>query len=278
VSPQAAVATAMAKIQLGRSWGLAAADSMQHIYFNNGRPSVQNELIAAKLLDAGWNWKLEWQRDGVWGKEQGTVTGCRLWPSHAGTPVKDSSGKPAFIEFSKADADKATIYEKGKTIKLSEKWNYQSWPEDMYYSKCIARLKRRFAANILRGAVSNEEAEDMETPPATAPAAATSNAPQAQAATESKTAKLSEKLKKQSEKEPEPIKVPTVLGKKEGLAVYGDFPPKEVVPNRQKFYVRVNGEDTRYYYEPDTDKFATAPAVFPKASETQQSEQQPDMF
>lgn len=199
VSPQAAVATAMAKIQLGRSWGIVAADAMQFIYFNNGRPAVQNELIASKLQDAGWTWDLEWQRDGTWGKQEGTVTGCRLWAKYGGKPVLDRDDKPASIQFTKADAEKALIWEKGKQIKLIEKWNYQSWPEDMYYSKCIARLKRRYAPNILRGAVSQEEAEDYGDN--SAPVEYGGNAPKAQTATEAKTAALASKLKKQAAKE-----------------------------------------------------------------------------
>jgi hypothetical protein len=205
VSPQAAIATAMAKIQLGRSWGIVAADAMQFIYFNNGRPSVMNELIASKLQDAGWNWNLEWQRDGSWSKEQGVVTGCRMWPKHAGNPVVDQNGKPVSLEFTKADAERAMIWEKGKQIRLIDKWNFQSWPEDMYFSKCVARLKRRYASNILRGAISQEDAESYEAPPAEASPSPVSNAPQARKETEDRTAKLSEKLKKQTAPpEPEP--------------------------------------------------------------------------
>jgi hypothetical protein len=291
ISPQAAIATAMAKIQLGRSWGIVAADAMQFIYFNQGRPSVQNELIASKLQDGGWTWALEWQRDGTWGKAQGVVTGCRLWPSFQGKPVVDTAGKPASIEFSKAEADKAVIWEKGKQMKLSEKWNYQSWPEDMYYSKCIARLKRRHAPNILRGAVSQEEVEDYSEPPAGA------DAPQAQtarAATETKTTKLAEKLKQQAapkEETPEArrkyetveefarrneaaaaaqeqpasgtgtLVLPLLLGNKDGLNIFADFPPRQAVPNRQKFFLRQNGEDKRYYFSPEDDKFLPAPEV-----------------
>jgi hypothetical protein len=274
-TPNAAIATAMAKIQLGRSWGIVAADAMQFIYFNNGRPSVQNELIAAKLQDAGWNWILEWQRDGVWGKQQGVVTGCRLWPMRNGSPVTNNKGEASSIEFTKTEAERATIWEKGKQIRLSEKWNYQSWPEDMYFSKCIARLKRRYAPNVLRGAVSQEEAEDYtDAAPETAPPPArVGNAPQAQAATEEKTAKLAEKLKKQAapKEEPKqeapapgPVSVPAALGKKDGLTIYEDFPVKETVPNRQKFFVRQNGEDKRYYWEPDENKFMPAPELYPK--------------
>ena len=69
----------MSKVQLGRSWGLTPGDAIQFIYFTNGRPAVMNELVAAKLLDAGWDWDIQYQREGSWEKPEGRCTGCRLW-------------------------------------------------------------------------------------------------------------------------------------------------------------------------------------------------------
>ena len=42
---QAAVATAMAKIQLGRSWGIDAASAMRFIFFTNGKPGIEGSPV-----------------------------------------------------------------------------------------------------------------------------------------------------------------------------------------------------------------------------------------
>ena len=53
------------------------------------------------------------------------------------------------------------IWEKGKQIKLSDKWNFQSWTEDMYFWRALSKFRRRHAPNVLRGAITREEAEEI---------------------------------------------------------------------------------------------------------------------
>jgi hypothetical protein len=55
------------------------------------------------------------------------------------------------------------IWEKGKQIPLSEKWNFKAWPRDMYYWRAIGRVKKYHAPHVLRGASLREEA--LETMP-----------------------------------------------------------------------------------------------------------------
>ncbi len=161
--PEQAVATAMSKIQLGRSWHMEPADAMQHVFFTNGKPSVQNEFIASRMRDSGIDWEIEWHRDA-----KGECVGCTLWPKRLQTdstwaPIMERvNGKtvPSSIAFTKKNADMALVWEKGKQIRLSEKWNFVSWAEDMYYWRCIARLRRRYAPNILSGIPMRAEAED----------------------------------------------------------------------------------------------------------------------
>src|SRR6202044_3633667 len=52
------IATAMAKIRLGRGWGLNETEAMQFVVFINGVPTLQNEIIASRLMDAGYHWDL----------------------------------------------------------------------------------------------------------------------------------------------------------------------------------------------------------------------------
>jgi hypothetical protein len=164
------VAAAMVKIQLGRSWGFTAADSMQHIYFINGRPSVGNSLVAAKLQQAGYDWDVEWYWEDAT-NEQGKVyqkcTGCRLWPrkwspeARQMVALTDREGRPISVAFTKDMADMAEINEGGKRIKLSEKWNFKSWGQDMFYWRCISRLQKYHAPHVLRGGVMRDEATEL---------------------------------------------------------------------------------------------------------------------
>ena len=170
-TPEQAIATAMTKIRMGRAWGLHEADSMQYIYFTNGRPAVMNEIIASKLKDAGWDWDVR-----MYEAPDGTCIGCGLfpkhWDEHAGqwvyleeidpTDPKGERLRRVEVKFTKADADRAKIWEKGKQIPLSMKWNFVSWPGDMYFWRCIGRLKRRYATNVLAGALTVDEAQEME--------------------------------------------------------------------------------------------------------------------
>ena len=169
MSADQAIATAMVKIQLGSAWGFNAADSMRYIYFTNGKPSVENEIVAAKLKAAGYGWDTEWLEEDI--KHKGMAVkkcvGCILWLKFFSQadqhykPVLDRNEKPVSVSFTQYDADTAQIWEKGKQIPLSQKWNFQSWARDMYYWRAISRLKKYHAPDVLRGGMSREEALDI---------------------------------------------------------------------------------------------------------------------
>lgn len=176
MTSEQAIATAMVKIQLGRAWGFNAADSMRYIYFTNGRPSVENEIVAAKLQQAGYDWDTDWLEEDIQhkGRPAKKCIGCTLWlkkwskAEQRFKPVLDRNEKPVSVSFTQYDADTAQIWEKGKQIPLSQKWNFQSWGRDMYYWRSISRLKKYHAPHVLRGAVAREEALEMmpvEVPP-----------------------------------------------------------------------------------------------------------------
>ena len=176
ISPEQAVATAMVKMQLGRAWGFNAADSIRYIYFTNGRPAVENEIVASKLQQAGYDWDVEFLEETAThkGKPWQKCVGCTLWLKRfipgegAWKPMLDRRGNPISVSFTEADADHAMIWEKGKQIPLSEKWNFQSWGRDMYYWRCISRVKKYHAPHVLRGGMMREEALEMmpaELPP-----------------------------------------------------------------------------------------------------------------
>jgi len=170
-STEQAVATAMVKIQLGRAWGFNAADSMKNIYFVNGRPALEQDIVASKLQAAGISWDVDFAYEDVPATKTGRAwrkcVGCTLWLKQWSAaeqryqPMKDRGGEQVSVSFSLADAENAKYYEKGQTKNLSEKFNYQSYPADMYYWRCISRVRKYYAPGVLRGSWLREEALEM---------------------------------------------------------------------------------------------------------------------
>jgi hypothetical protein len=171
-SAEQAIATAMAKIQLGRAWGLTTADAIRFIYFVNGRPNIENRIVADRLRDNGYDWDIEWLEETTQtskGKPWQRCVGCKLWIKRGGQPLVDRNGKPIFVSFTEADADNAHVWERGKEIPLSQKANFKNWPQEMYYWRCIGRIKKYYAPDVLSGAILREEALDIIPAAPTAP-------------------------------------------------------------------------------------------------------------
>ena len=196
------VSMAMTKIQMGRSWNMEPSDAMESIFFINGRPSVATKYISAKIQDAGIGWDIEWL------EEKDVCVGCRLhlkrWNPSTGkydpiTERVNGTERQAMVSFTKRDADQAMVHEKGKMIKLSEKWNFQSWSADMYFARCVSRVRTRYCPNVLSGVLTREEAEDSVTvdtaPLAIAAARDTATTDRAATATQQKQESVANQLK-----------------------------------------------------------------------------------
>lgn len=153
-TPEQGIATAIAKIQIGRSWRMNAGDAMQFIFFDrNGKPQVQNEYIAARMKRAGWDWRIQWLQDGD------RCTGCVLWPTFDNKRFADHEGNPVTVSFTEKEAQDAGL--------LSKDGVWKTYKKDMYFWKCIARLKRQYATDVLTGAsIEGEEygTDTLETP------------------------------------------------------------------------------------------------------------------
>lgn len=168
-TPEQGIMTALAKVQLGRSWGLQPADSIRFVYFANGKPAIETEILASRLREAGFAWDIDWDEveEPHKGKPWKRCTGCRIWlkrwddKSHDYKPVLDRKGEPVSEAFTEADADHATIWEKGQQVPLSSKWNFKSWPRDMYFWRAISRIRKYHCTDVLRGAISRAEVWDV---------------------------------------------------------------------------------------------------------------------
>lgn len=211
------IAVAMTKIQLGRSWNLSPADAMQFIYFTNGRPAVMTELYGAKLQENGYTWDVAYEYETIPGssgtRKRRKCIGCTVFPKKwcpetksyepmtqkEFTDTGDIVDVALSVSFTRDDADGAMIWEKGKQIKLSDKWNFQSWPEDMYFWRALSKFRRRHAPNVLRGAITREEAEEMRpsTPAVSRPLFPTRGDSAAETQDEADARQLAEELAKE---------------------------------------------------------------------------------
>jgi hypothetical protein len=166
-----AIATAMVKIQLGRAWGFNAADSMKNIYFVNGRPALEQDIVASKLQAAGLAWEPDFAYEDVAATKTARAwrkcVGCTLWlkqwnkSEQCYQPMLKRDGEQVSVSFTLSDAENAKYWEKGQEKQLSDKFNYRSYPSDMYYWRCISRVRKYYAPGVLRGSVLREEAVEM---------------------------------------------------------------------------------------------------------------------
>ncbi len=174
---------ALAKIEIGRSWGLSAADSMRHILMVNGKPSLENEVIAAKLRAKGWDWEPYFLNG-----HSANCKGVRLFIKKNGAPFmrikRDEHGNPVLdehktpvmeqvvVEFLEADAKLIKVREGDKVVSILDKkgpWT-EGWRGNMMYWRAIAQFRRFYANDVLNGAETPDEISDYKAPSSTAPA------------------------------------------------------------------------------------------------------------
>lgn len=171
--PEQAIATALIKIQLGRSYKFTPADSMRSVYFTNGKPGIENDIVASRLQEAGYSWDIVWAErtektpgGGDWQR----CVGCTLYLKKMNPvtkryePMNDLTGKQIGVAFLEGDAKNAMMYDRGgdggkKALADRDVW--RSFPRDMYFHKCVARVKKYYAPNVLRGAMSRTEADEF---------------------------------------------------------------------------------------------------------------------
>ncbi len=132
-----AIAQAMVKIELGRSMGFGAAESMKGIDLIQGRPAIAAELRAARMAANGYKWRFEEQSE----KRVAILLFDR------GQPLGN-------IEW--------TI-EEAQRMGLTGKDNWKKSPSDMLWARCISRAQRRFAPHVLSvNILTREEAMDLD--------------------------------------------------------------------------------------------------------------------
>lgn len=162
------IASAMAKIMIGRQWGMNDADSIAFIIFINGRPSVMTEIMAARMQQAGYSWDTEFHYSEEPGKPKfrKKCVGCTLWlkqysrDTNRHEPVMGRNNEQVSSSFTEDDAEAAGL--------LGKAGPWKQWTQDMYFWRAMSRLRKYHLTSIMRGAIQAELASDYA-PPTMAP-------------------------------------------------------------------------------------------------------------
>lgn len=140
-----------AKIEIGAEIGLKPAESLRAIYFDQNGAGIDIHTRVAMAIATGRHRfkiqhlnetgaSIQWfqKREGQW---------------HACEPTR----------VTREQLRGTQVWEKGKQIPITEKWNYKSWWEDMVYGFCQRRNIRRYAPETQGSfAIAPAEEEVME--------------------------------------------------------------------------------------------------------------------
>jgi hypothetical protein len=174
-SPPMSKEQAMAKIEIGESWDLNPANSIRFVYIIGGKPAIEEAVFASRLYDAGWSWEAQF----IGGQGQG-CKGVRLFAIKDGKPVMqtvrdEATGEPklgpdgnpmmrqAFAEFTEEQAAGIKIWQKGNQVSLLQKsgpWS-DGRRSNMYFWRAVSQFRRWFAPNVIAGALTRDEAQDI---------------------------------------------------------------------------------------------------------------------
>lgn len=133
--PEAVVAA----ILTGREMGIGPMQALRQIHMIDGRPAFAADLMLSKMRQGGVViLDSESTKDRAWIKAR-----------------RSDTGEEAEVEWTHADAAEAGL--------LTKK-NYQRYPADMLWARCVGRLARRLGSDLLGGNVyAAEEVRDWDT-------------------------------------------------------------------------------------------------------------------
>jgi hypothetical protein len=138
------------KILAGRDIGIGPIEAMRGLHVFEGKIELGSAIMASKIKGSGF-FDYEIQRC----DDEGCVITC-FEKSHRTGEWKELPS----ISFLQADAQQAGL--------LSKKGPWQTYPSDMYFSRCMSRFFRRYCAHLAGGAVYGDgeiQEEEGESPP-----------------------------------------------------------------------------------------------------------------
>ena len=136
-----------AAILYGRELGLPPMTALGSVHVVEGRAGISAEAMRALILQAGHELSIQ----------ESTTSRCVILGRRKG------SSEWTRAEATKAEYDQVGQYSKklGKTLKLTDKDVWKSYPAEMLLARCTTKLARMVFADVIHGMRSTEELQDM---------------------------------------------------------------------------------------------------------------------
>lgn len=131
---------AFVQIQAGQELGIGPYASMRGMVCYNNQPPEPNSALIAALIKRSGRYTYRIKRL--------DYEGCTIEWFEKEYQQWRSLGTSSFT---KKDAEATLIWEDKQKKPLAQKWNYQSWGEDMYFARAITKGARRFCPEITFG-------------------------------------------------------------------------------------------------------------------------------
>lgn len=137
-------------IALGRDYGLQPAHALNMIHIIGGKPCLSAGARATFLKQAGYDWRPVRMDD-----EE-----VRLRFTYKGAPMVDANDKPLELSFTIKDAERAQFVANSRgSGKIG---NYDKFPRNMLFARCISNFHRFFAAEVIGSTVYDRGEVPME--------------------------------------------------------------------------------------------------------------------
>ena len=137
-------------IALGRDYGLQPAHALNMIHIIGDKPCLSAGARATFLKQAGYDW-----RPVVFTDDE-----VRLRFTYKGTPMLDANEKPLELSFTIKDAERANFVPNSRgSDKIG---NYDKFPRNMLFARCISNFHRFFAAEVIGSTVYDRGEIPME--------------------------------------------------------------------------------------------------------------------
>ena len=137
-------------IALGRDYGLAPAHALNMIHIIGGKPCLSAGARATFLKQAGYDW-----RPVTFNDEE-----VRLRFTYKGAPMLDANEKPLELSFTIKDAERANFVVNSRGS--GKVGNYDKFPRNMLFARCISNFHRFFAAEVIGSTVYDRGEVPME--------------------------------------------------------------------------------------------------------------------
>lgn len=140
----------VAAILFGRELGIGPMQSLKDISVIDGKPAMSAQLMLAMM-----------RKGGIVVLES-EATAARAWIKAR----RSDTGEVTEVEWTIGEADLVQTKENGRSVTLAETRRYKQYGADMLWARCVGRLARRLAPDLLAGmSYAAEEITDFSDEP-----------------------------------------------------------------------------------------------------------------